>query len=331
MYSPELFEVCDGNHIMLIYDNDAARLDAAAYFINEGLANHQFCIYASVHAFDTESTLGTSSLASKVTDYDRNVKDGNLMILDFKSFYDAAATSNHSPFIVLKDKLEYILQDRISNGMNDKIMVYADAACCLTEHKEFDESVSLEIWWQQTHDEWINNDKKITVICPHPANILRQELEVKWNIADGHDIMIFLNSHSVGSSRKELGKNDKLRILIAESEPDIMTLYSDYLSKFGYDVSVVTDSNKCISLFRKRDFDIVILDTHLAGGVKISHIAKEIMRIEPHQRVLITSTNPSNLVSNILGNVSVGEDQILQKPFHLSKLVNVIQHTAIKN
>ncbi|HJR85322.1 MAG TPA: response regulator [Nitrososphaeraceae archaeon] len=212
--------------------------------------------------------------------------------------------------------------------MTDKIIVYADAACCLTEHKEFHESTALEIWWQQTHDEWINNNKKITVICPHPAKILREELNVKWNIADGHDVMIFLNSHLVGMAKKDVGKDDKLRILIAESEPDIMILYSDYLSKLGHDVSVVTDSNKCISVFRKRDFDLVILDTHLTGGVETSLIAKEILRIEPHQRILITSTNPPNMVSNILGNVSFGENQILQKPFHLSKLANVIMHDA---
>lgn len=330
MYSRELFEVCEGHHIMLVYEDDDARLDAAAYFINEGLKNHQFCIYASVHAFEAGSTLGFSSLASKVTDYEKNVEDGTLMLLDFKPFYDAASTSNLSPFLLLKQKLEAILSGLISKGMTDKIMVYADAACCLTEHKEFHESMALEMWWQQTHDEWTNNDKKITVICPHPANILRQELQVKWNIADGHDVMVFLNSHLVGSSGKEYDKIDNLRILIAESEPDIMILYSDYLSKLGHDISVVTDGNKCISLFRKRDFDLVILDTHLTGGVKTSHIAKEILRIEPHQRILVTSTNPPNLVSNTLGNVSVREDQILQKPFHLSKLVNVIKHSANK-
>jgi CheY-like chemotaxis protein len=324
MYSRELFEVSDGNHVMLLYEDDVGRLGAAAYFINEGLKNHQFCIYASVHAFETESMLGASSLASKITDYQKNIEEGNLMLLDFKPFYAAAANSNLSPFILLKDKLESILENRVSNGMNDKILVYADAACCLTEHKEFNESTALEIWWRQTHDEWKKKDKKITVICPHPANILSQELEVKWNIADGHDVMIFLNSHLIESSKKQWGKNDKLSILIAESEPDIMTLYSDYLSKLGHDVSVVTDGNNCISVFRKRNFDLVILDTHLTGDIKASEITKEIMRIEPHQRILVTSTHPPNLVSNILGNVSVGEDQILQKPFHLSKLVNVL-------
>jgi CheY-like chemotaxis protein len=252
------------------------------------------------------------------------------MFLNFKPFYDAALTSNLSPFILLKSKLEHTLHDRISKARTDKIMVYADAACCLTEHKEFAESTELEIWWQQTHDEWIKNGKKITVICPHPANILREELEVKWSIADGHDVMIFLNSHIIGS-KKESAEDNNLRILVAESEPDILTLYSDYLYNLGHDVSVVMEGTKCISLFRKRDFDLVILDTHLKGGAKTSDIVKEILCIEPQQRILVTSTNPSNLVSNSLEGVSMGKDQILQKPFHLSKLVNVIKHTSKSN
>ena len=171
-YSRDLFEVCDGNHVMLIYENEDVRLDAAAHFINEGLKNHQFCIYASVHAFEPKSKLGISSLSLMITDYDQNVREGNLMLLDFKPFYEAAATSNLSPFVLLKHKLEGILRDQISKGTNDKIMVYADAACCLTEHKEFNESTALEMWWQQTHDEWIRNDKKVTVICPHPDHNL---------------------------------------------------------------------------------------------------------------------------------------------------------------
>jgi len=313
---------------MLLYEDDDARLDAAAHYINQGLRNEQFCIYASIHAFEGKSKLSASNLASKVIDYQKNLEKGNLMLLDFKPFYDAASVSDLSRFTQLKNKLESILQSRISNGMCDKIMVYADAACCLTEHREFNESTALEKWWQQTHEEWVKNNKKITVICPHPANILSKELEVKCNISDGHDMMVYLNSHLEGKGRKIFGKNDSLRILIAESEPDIMVLYSDYLSKLGHDVSVVTDGDRCISLFKKRDFDLVILDTDLTGDIKTLLIAKEILRIEPHQRILITSTNAPNMVSSILGNVSPPEDHILQKPFHLSSLVNVIMRDA---
>lgn len=65
--------------------------------------------------------------------------------------------------------------------------------------------------------------------------MLRQELEVKWNIADAHDIMVFLQSHLLPISRSGVSNSNNLRILVAESEPDILTLYSDYLSAMGHD------------------------------------------------------------------------------------------------
>ena len=331
MYTRELFEVCDDNHVMLICENDNERIDAAAHFINEGLKSHQLCIYATVYAFDIESVLSVTSLSRKITDCESHVKNDNLQFIDFKPFYDAAVASNLSPFQLLKQKLESTLRDRIANGKGDKIMIYADAACCLTEHKEFHESIELETWWQHAHDEWVKNDNKITVICPHPAQVLREELELKWHIADRHDILVFLKSHLVEGFRDDVINNNNLRILIAESEPDIMTLYSDYLSALGHDVSVVTSGNKCISLFKKRNFDLVILDTHLADYLTVSDIAREIIRIEPHQRILVTSTNPSSRVSNVLGNVGLQKPQILQKPFQLSKLVDVIKQTTKSN
>lgn len=323
MFTRDLFEVCDGNHVMLVYEDENAQLDAAVHFLNEGLKANYLCIYASVYAFDAESKLSVSNLSSKIIDFETNIENGNLQFIDFKGFYDSASESNLSPFVKLQHRLETVLKDRIASGKGDKIIVFADAACCLTENRKFEESNGLETWWQHTHSQWISNDNKITVICPHPAQVLREELEVKWRIADVHDIMIFLNSHFKDGLLQNVKKSN-LRILIAESEPDLLTLYSDYISSMGHDVSVVTDGNKCFSLYKKRDFDIIILDTHLTGGLEVKALAKEIKRIDPHQKMIITTTSPSSLVSDGLRNVGLQLNDILQKPFHLSKLANVI-------
>jgi DNA-binding NtrC family response regulator len=116
-----------------------------------------------------------------------------------------------------------------------------------------------------------------------------------------------------------------LRILVAESEPDILTLYSDYLSAMGHDVSVTTDYNRCLSLFKKRDFNLVILDTHVVGNSTIGEITKEMMRIEPHQRILLTSTYSSSQITGNIDNPNLDKFQLLQKPFHLSRLLNAIE------
>lgn len=330
MYTKQLFEVCSGNHVMLVYEDNKARLDAAAFFINEGIKRGELCIYASVHSFDNTSELSVSNLSTMITDYESNMENENLQFIDFKPFYESAVASNLSPFLLLKEQLEETLHRRATNGKGDKVMVYADAACCLTENEQFAESAELERWWQGSHNQWISNDTRITVVCPHPAQVLRRELETKWNIADAHDVMIFLNSHILGTSRKNVPRNN-LRILIAESEPDIMTLYSDYLSALGHDVSVVTDGNKCISLFKKRDFDLVIVDTHLNDHLSVNDIGEEITRIEPHQRIIITTTeSPTHLLHKIT-NSRTQNHEILQKPFHLSKLAGTIMHKSETN
>jgi len=60
-------------------------------------------------------------------------------------------------------------------------------------------------------------------------------------------------------------------------------------------------------------------------------LAKEIVRIEPRQRILVTSTNPYDDVSKLLGNLAPNIQQILLKPFHLSELVNVIMQSGKNN
>lgn len=329
MYSPDLFEICDGNHIMLVCEDDTAKLDAATHFINEGLGSDQLCIYASVHAFDPGSDVNVANLKSRIINYESYLKKGKLKFVDFKPFYNSAVMSNLEPFELLKEKFETMLHTNTLDGKQEKIMLFADAACCLTENKQFEETRELETWWQRAHYEWLNKDLKITVICPHPAQMLRQELEVKWNIADAHDIMVFLQSHLLHNSRSGVSNSNNLRILVAESEPDILTLYSDYLSAMGHDVSVTTDYNRCLSLFKKRDFNLVILDTHIVGNSTIGEITKEMMRIEPHQRILLTSTYSSSQITGIIDNPKLDKFQLLQKPFHLSRLLNAIELSLI--
>ncbi|HEY6950196.1 MAG TPA: hypothetical protein VI146_06265 [Nitrososphaeraceae archaeon] len=53
--------------------------------------------------------------------------------------------------------------------------------------------------------------------------------------------MVFLQSHLLDDSRSAVSNINNLRILVAESEPDILALYSDYLSGMGHDVWVTTD------------------------------------------------------------------------------------------
>ena len=224
----------------------------------------------------------------------------------------------------LKSNLEKLLRDLVVKGKKDKIIVFADAACCLCENRSFGESEILEKWWHEVHNEWVKNNYHITVICPHPHLMLQREQDTKSKIANLHDLMLDLNNYDLDNLDTRIGQENDLRVLVVESDPDLMILYTEFLGERDIDVVVVSKGNECLSLVKENDFDIIILDTHLSGNIEPIDLAKEIYRINPGQRIVLTTTNPLYLITAI-DYYRVKKEDILVKPFRLSSLLDVIE------
>ena len=205
-----------------------------------------------------------------------------------------------------------------------KITVFADAACCLCENKSFEDSEKLEKWWQDAHDEWVKNNYHITVICPHPQAILETEQNTRLKIANAHDIMITLNTHDK-YNMFSLVEEHVFRILIAESDPDLAFLYAEFLRRCHVNVTIVVDSNECLSALKSSNFDVIILDEHLSGNILTQDLANEILRVKPDQRITLTTTNPSYGISTGTDFVGLNPKDILLKPLMLSNLLEVIK------
>ena len=320
------FEISKGKHVMLLYDKDEERAEAAAHWINQGLEDEQLCIYASVYAYNQLHISSIENLFTKIENYQSHIDNNNFHIIDFKPYYESALRGNLVPFENFKANLEKLLRDRVVQGKENKIIVFADAACCLCENKSFDESEILEKWWQDVHNEWLKNNYHITVICPHPHIILEQsKFDSKSKISNLHDLMIDLNEYDLNQLHTSFGQKNGMRILIVESEPDLMTLYAEYLSALDLDVIVASDGNECLSVLKVNDFDIIILDMHLSGIIEAIDVAKEIYQIKPNQRIVLTTTNPLNRTSTAIDSLRVNKEDILVKPFMLSSLLKVIK------
>jgi two-component SAPR family response regulator len=97
------------------------------------------------------------------------------------------------------------------------------------------------------------------------------------------------------------------------------------LGKREIDVVVVSEDNECLSLVKANDFDIIILYTHLSSNMSPNNLAKEIYRIKPTQRVVLTTTNPLYRTSTTIDSFRVNKEDILIKPFMLSDLLEVIK------
>jgi CheY-like chemotaxis protein len=320
------YEISDGKHVMLMYEDVEHRAQAAAYWINRGLEDGQICIYASVHALDQSHLLGIEKLSHRIRHCKENIGNKNLQIINFRPYVESALNGSLFPFEELKNNLEETINDQMVKGKKDKITVFADAACNLCEIKSFDKSEILEKWWQNVHDEWLRNNYHITVICPHPQLVLMSKLDSKNRIIDSHDMLIDLNNYDLHSLIDTHAKEHGISILIVESDPDLMTLYTEFFTRRNINAVVTSESNECLSAIKEKDYDIIILDMHLTGNLKSTDLAKEIYQIRPAQRIVLTTTNPLYRTSTGIKSFKVTSKDVLVKPFRLSNLIDILEN-----
>ena len=318
---------------MLLYESNDKRNNTTIDYINEGLKNDYFCIYASVDNDDFKGISLIDSLSSRIINYEENLQNGNLTFINFKPSYESVLKGDYILVEELKSELEYILDKRLSEGKKDKILIFGDAACCLSENRHFSECIDWEKWWQTCHSYWIKNNKNITVVCPHPNHAFKDsDHYIKNKISALHDITIDIeDEHSSPYSYRLINRNrQKIKILIAEPESDLRYVYREYLNGLGLNIEIVENGSKCIEyLLDSKDkveegFDMVILDSHLRdiNGIEvIEQIRKEI----PNQRIVFTTTHPLSKINTLVNSFGIDQDDILVKPFSFRKLLSTIK------
>jgi len=332
---------------MMLYNNDDDRNDVAVNFINEGLKKGFHCIYGSVHAYDSESRSNISNLSSRIIKYKENIEKDELRIVDFKPYYESALNVDFAPFKKLKTEVEHTLNQRKSEGKKDAILIFADAAAFLSHNKHFDESEILEWWWNETTTEWKQNNQNITVVCPHPGQILNNPLltETMLHIGSMHTITIDFNYNKYNKKHSDynIQKNPKykhyqnkkktIRILIVEPEPDIQYLYSLVTKQHGFeesDINIVKDGTKCLEVIfsakddNNNDYDLIIIDTHLRD-ISGLEVARKIRDILPHKRIILTTTYSLDNISNIINSIGIKPEDVVRKPFNFADLIALIE------
>jgi len=189
-------------HLMLLYENKNKRNNIIIDIINDGLKNGCLCIYASVDTDNTTSISLIDNLSSRIINYEENIQNGNLQFINFKPYYESALKGDLALFEKLKIELERTLSKRLSEGKKDKIIVFSDVACTLSENRHFNECIGLEKWSQDVHSDWIRNNKEIAIVCPHPNYIFNEDSlqDIKNKISGFHDTTINIeNEYSLQS------------------------------------------------------------------------------------------------------------------------------------
>lgn len=134
-----------------------------------------------------------------------------------------------------------------------------------------------------------------------------------------------------------------MRILVAEDEPLIARDYRLILQSRGHDVTVHDNGLSCLEAYTtalgevnkqsrfsdKIPFDVVILDYRMPKKDGLE-TAREIVKLCPEQRIIFASAYTRETLKEAAKELHQVVE-LLQKPFDLSYLVEVVEDTNVYN
>ena len=151
------------------------------------------------------------------------------------------------------------------------------------------------------------------------------------------------------SSVDSLVSSKPLNILIAEDEPDIAALYKTVLEKRKHKATITTNGEDCLKAYHENyqlhrfsleqefyhqsgsnntSFDVVILDCKMPqiNGIEV---AKEILAVNPHQRIIFASAYIKDTVIDSIKNLRQVATESVQKPFEIKRLIDLIEDKMV--
>jgi DNA-binding NtrC family response regulator len=133
-----------------------------------------------------------------------------------------------------------------------------------------------------------------------------------------------------------------LKILIAEDDPNTSRSYLTLLGQSRHQVVLTENGEDCLIVYNNefrnvsdttdirehvQPFDAVILG-HRIPKMKGLEVAKEIISINPHQRIIIASSYHKDIFDEAADNFGLPLE-ILQKPFLGDELLNMLNDTTL--
>ncbi len=128
-----------------------------------------------------------------------------------------------------------------------------------------------------------------------------------------------------------------MRILVAEDEEAIATVYQMGLRSNGHEVTITTNGLECLNEYQTRHdrignytglpFDAVILDYRMPG-LDGFETAKRILAIEPKQRIIFASAYARDLLDMLIRKTGMVAE-LVQKPFDLDTLLDIVEDTYV--
>ena len=133
-----------------------------------------------------------------------------------------------------------------------------------------------------------------------------------------------------------------MKILLSEDDKEISTLYETTFNLKGHLVTTTKDGEECLHIYSKelqnvslntnpsehiQPFDVVILDYEMPK-IDGMEVAKEILAINPHQRIIFASGYVSDILIELVRQLNQPVE-LLQKPFSRDTLLDIIEDKQI--
>ncbi|MBW2644421.1 MAG: response regulator, partial [Deltaproteobacteria bacterium] len=119
------------------------------------------------------------------------------------------------------------------------------------------------------------------------------------------------------------------RILVMDDEESIRNLSKQRLSRLGYESELAKDGAQAIELYKKsmdfgQPFDAVILDLTIKGGMGGKDVIKELLKIDPKVKAIISSGYSND---SVMTNFTIyGFKGILPKPNTKQELIETLKN-----
>jgi PAS domain S-box-containing protein len=118
-------------------------------------------------------------------------------------------------------------------------------------------------------------------------------------------------------------RTGKGRILVMDDEESLRKLVCAMLQRLGYEVEVAADGRQAIEMYRRameqnRDFDAVVMDLTVPGGIGGKDAIRDLLRIDPGVRAIVSSGYADDPV--LADYERHGFKAIVPKPFGSAEL-----------
>ena len=117
------------------------------------------------------------------------------------------------------------------------------------------------------------------------------------------------------------------RIMVMDDEEMIRSLAEKALSRSGYEVVLAADGNEAVLLYQKAKetgapIDLIIMDLTIPGGMGGKEAIKEIHKIDPEAKVIVSSGYSNDPVMTDFGEY--GFCGVTVKPFQIRELLETV-------